>query len=145
MLDAAEADPADLEAVDELDAAARAVEDRLIQPTLAEADEKSFRGPLQLYLKLLWLQAEVGAGGADVSGAADFPPTDPEKEVYALLAERLATVRADFETLYGTTIPAFNAKMGARGLGQLVTVVEPEEKEPAPVPDENADFGDWSD
>jgi len=144
MLEATKAGPADLEELAAMEKAALAVEDRLLQRNLAEADEKSFRGPLQLYLKLLWLQAEVGAGGADVSGAADFPPTEPEQEVYALLAERLAAVRSDFDILYGTTIPAFNAKMGARGLGQLVTVTEPGEKEPAPVPNEDADFGDWS-
>ena len=28
----------------------RAVEDELLQPTIAEADQKSFRGPLKLYL-----------------------------------------------------------------------------------------------
>lgn len=144
MLDAAEADPADLEAVDELDAAARAVENRLIQPTLAEADEKSFRGPLQLYLKLLWLQAEVGAGGADVSGGADFAPTRAEQEVYELLAARLAGVRADFDTLYGTTIPAFNEEMGAKGLGQLVTVSEPDDRKPTAAAVAVEGRGDWS-
>lgn len=145
MLDAAKADPADLAAVDELDTAARAVEDRLITPTLAEADEKSFRGPLQLYLKLLWLQAEVGAGGADVSGAADFAPTRAEQEVYELLAGRLATVQADFDTLYGTTIPAFNQAMGAKGLGQLVTVSEPDDRKPTPAAVAVESWGDWSD
>jgi len=130
---------------DGLDAAVRAVEDRLIQPTLAEADEKSFRGPLQLYLKLLWLQAEVGAGGADVSGGADFAPTRAEQEVYELLAARLATVRSDFDTLYATTIPAFNQEMGAKGLGQLVTVSEPDDRKPSPAAVAVEIWGDWSD
>ena len=61
---------------------------------------KSFRGPLQLYLKLVWLQAESGTGGGDVSGNADFAPTQPEREVYDLLAGRLADARKRFDELY---------------------------------------------
>ncbi len=59
----------------ELDAKLQAVEDTLMQKTLAEGDLKSFRGAIQLYLKFLWLTAEVGAGAADVSGNADMAPT----------------------------------------------------------------------
>src|SRR5262249_57622108 len=84
MLAAGKAADADTKSASELDSKFREVEDRLLQPTLAENDEKSFRGPLELYLKLLWLQAEVGSGAADVSGNADFPPTQPELEVYDL-------------------------------------------------------------
>lgn len=133
MLDAAEAEPAD-----------RVVEDRLIQLTLAEADEKSFRGPHQLYLKLLWLQAEVGGGSADVSGGADFAPTRAEQELYELVACRLAAVRADFDTLYATTIPAFNQEMAAKGLGQLVTVSESDDRKPTAALVAVDDWGDWS-
>jgi photosystem II stability/assembly factor-like uncharacterized protein len=131
MVKARKAGPADLEALASLDAAALAVEDRLLQRTLAEADEKSFRGPLELYLKLLWLQAEVGAGAADVSGAADFAPTRAEVEVYEQLAATLATVRKDFDALYETRIPAFNEAGKAKGWLQLMTVAEPDVREPA--------------
>lgn len=144
MLKAAKADTADFEAADALERGAREVEDKLLQPTVAEDDEKSFRGPLQLYLKLLWLQAEVGAGGADVSGNADFPPTQAEREVYALLAGRVAEARQQFDALYGTTIPAFNAAMRDKGYVQLMTVVEPEEPQPAPVPEEEEGDDDWA-
>jgi hypothetical protein len=120
----------------------RAVEDRLLQPTLAEADEKSFRGPLELYLKLLWLQAEVGAGAADVSGAADFAPTRSEVEVYEQLARTLAEVRKDFDALYQTRIPAFNDAGKAKGWLQLMTVSEPDVREPASEPDDDDEDGD---
>src|SRR5262249_58906873 len=90
MLKAAKAPPADTDAANDLEKKFRAVEDTLLQPTLAEADQKSFRGPLELYLKLLWLQAEVGSGAADVSGNAALPPTQPELEVYDLLSKTLA-------------------------------------------------------
>jgi hypothetical protein len=141
-LKAGKADPADREAADKLERSVRAVEDKLLQPTLAEADEKSFRGSLELYLKLLWLQAEVGAGGADVSGNADFAPTRAEMEVYELLSGRLAEVRRQFEELYGTTIPAFNEAMRAKGYVQLMAVSEPEEPRPETKEDEEEDE-DW--
>jgi hypothetical protein len=142
MLKARKADAADFEAVASLEAAVRAVEDRLLQPTLAEADEKSFRGRLELYLKLLWLQAEVGAGAADVSGAADFGPTRSELEVYELLAKTLAEARKDFDELYGTRIPAFNDAGKAKGWLQLMTVTEPDVREPTTEPeDDDEDAG----
>lgn len=142
-LEAVQAGAADLEAVEALEREARAIEDELLPPTLAEGDEKSFRGPLQLYLKLLWLQAEVGAGGADVSGNADFAPTQAEREVYALLAQRLAATRAAFDRLYETTIPAFNAAQRERGYAQLMDVSEPDEERPVPAPEDEEEDDDW--
>jgi hypothetical protein len=144
MLKAAKSGAAHRQAVDSLDDEARGVENRLLQRTLAEADEKSFRGPLQLYLKLLWLQAEVGAGGADVSGNADFAPTRAEGEVYELLAQTLADVRRGFDELYAEKIPAFNAEMKAAGFLQIMTVEEPDEPEPEPRAEEDEGDDDWS-
>jgi photosystem II stability/assembly factor-like uncharacterized protein len=138
MLAAEKAPPDDVAAVKDLDQKARAVEDRLLQPTVAEADQKSFRGPLELYLKLLWLQAEVGPGAADVSGNADLPPTQPEREVYELLSGQLADVRKQLDELYDKMIPAFNDAMKAKGYIQLMDVTEPEEP-PAEKPDEPDD------
>jgi photosystem II stability/assembly factor-like uncharacterized protein len=144
MLKAAKAPSSDAASADGLEKTFRAVEDRLLQPTLAEADQKSFRGPLELYLKLLWLQAEVGSGAADVSGNADLPPTLPELEVYDLLSKTLAESRGQFDELYSKTVPAFNEAMRAKGYVQLMTVVEPEEPaEPtAPEEEEGADESD---
>ncbi len=130
MLKAGKADKALLAQADELEKKARAVEDRLLQPTLAEGDLKSFRGPLEIYLKLIWLQAESGVSGSDVSGNADFPPTEAEREVYDLLSGQLAQSRRDFDDLYGKTIPAFNDAMKAKGYIQIMTVKEPEESRP---------------
>jgi photosystem II stability/assembly factor-like uncharacterized protein len=142
MLKASEAPAADLSAVDAIERKARAVEDRLLQPTLAEADVKSFRGPLQLYLKLVWLQAESGSGGGDVSGSADFAPTASELEVYRLLSSQLGEVRRDFDALYAKTVPEFNEALRAKGLVGLMTVVEPEEKRPE-AKGEEEDDDDW--
>jgi hypothetical protein len=139
MLAAAKASADDTTAADDLDKKFRAVEDRLLQPTLAENDEKSFRGPLELYLKFLWLQAEVGPGAADVSGNADFPPTQPELEVYDLLSRTLADTRRQFDELYEKTVPAFNEAMKAKGYIQLMTVKEPEDQRPEETEDRDED------
>jgi photosystem II stability/assembly factor-like uncharacterized protein len=139
MLTASKAERAAFTAAADVERRVRAVEDRLLQPTLAEADLKSFRGPLELYLKLVWLQAESGTGGGDVSGNADFPPTAAELEVYDLLSKQLAEVRRDFDDLYAKTIPAFNEANRPKGLLQLMTVREPEEPRPPAKPEEPDD------
>jgi hypothetical protein len=144
MLKAGKADKSVLAQADELEKKARTVEDKLLQPTLAEGDLKSFRGPLELYLKLIWLQAESGVSGSDVSGNADFPPTAAEREVYELLSGQLAEARRDFDELYARAIPAFNDAMRAKGHVQIMTVKEPDEpraEEPAGEPDEGPDAG----
>jgi photosystem II stability/assembly factor-like uncharacterized protein len=143
MLKASGKAAAEAAAVDEVERKIRAVEDRLLQPTLAESDVKSFRGPLQLYLKLVWLQAESGSGGGDVSGNADFAPTAAELEVYRLLSGQLEEVRRDFEELYGKTIPAFNEAARAKGLPTLATVKEPEKPRPPSKAEEDDEDGDW--
>jgi photosystem II stability/assembly factor-like uncharacterized protein len=139
MLKASKADKSVLAQADELEKKARAVEDNLLQPTLAEGDLKSFRGPLELYLKLIWLQAESGVSGSDVSGNADFPPTPAEREVYELLSGQLKQSGLDFDELYRKAVPAFNEAMKAKGYVQIMTVKEPEEprpEEPAGEPEE---------
>jgi photosystem II stability/assembly factor-like uncharacterized protein len=105
---------------DKLDSAAQAVEDQLIQKTLAEADQKSFRGPIQLYLKWLWLAAEVGAGGADISGGADFAPTAAELEVHEVLSKRLEKVKTEYDEFVNKTVPAFNETMRQKGVGVVI-------------------------
>jgi photosystem II stability/assembly factor-like uncharacterized protein len=132
MLEAERADPSLESARGDLEKKVRAVEDQLLQPSLAEEDQKSFRGPLKLYLKLVWLQAEVGTGRADVSGGSDFAPTQAEREVYALLHGRLEKARADFRTLFDETIPAFNVAMKAKGLLRVIPVQEVQPQFPKP-------------
>ncbi len=100
-----------LGAIEALDAKLRAVEDTLLQPTLAEGDAKSFRGALKLYLKFVWLQAEVSAGGGDVAGNADFRPTQPQLDVYTKLAAELDEVKAEFKALYERDVPAFEGRL----------------------------------
>jgi photosystem II stability/assembly factor-like uncharacterized protein len=123
MLKASNADKSSGDSIKELDGKALAIEDQLLQRTVAEGDLKSFRGPLQLYLKFVWLGAEVGSGGADVAGNPDFPPTQSEVDVYNLLHGQLEKAQSDFNNLYSQDVPAFNDAMSKKGMGRLMTVV----------------------
>ena len=96
-----------------------AVENTLLQETLAEGDQKSFRGPLQLYLTLLWLQAEVGSGGGDIAGNSDYPPTAAQIEVYEMLKDRLKAIRSEFNVVVEKDVPAFNAKVKNAGVAAI--------------------------
>ena len=140
MLSAAAEDPPAAAAVESLDRQLAAVEDQLLHPSLAEEDQKSFRGALGLYLKFLWLQAEVGSGAAEFAGNADAKPTQPELEVKQLLSGQLAEVQKSFDQLYARSIPAFNEAMRSKG-AQVVPVQEPEQllPEDLPQPDEADD------
>ncbi|MBV9437704.1 MAG: sialidase [Acidobacteria bacterium] len=122
MLKAANADKSLGDSVMDLDGKALAIEDQLLQRTVAEGDLKSFRGPLQLYLKFVWLGAEVGSGGADVAGNPDFPPTQSEIDVYNLLHGQLEKAQTDFNNLYSQVVPAFNQTMQQKGMERLMTV-----------------------
>jgi photosystem II stability/assembly factor-like uncharacterized protein len=124
-LAAAKAAPAAIDDATAFEAKRRRVLDQLLQPTLAEADLKSFRGPLKLYLSFVWLQAESGTGGGDVSGSSDYPPTAAEKEVYEKLARELASARTDFKRFYDEDVPAFGKQLQERGVGPLVAVPPP--------------------
>ena len=142
MLAAAVEDPAGSEAADALERGLREVEDLLMQPTLAEADQKSFRGALGLYLKLVWLAAESGSGGGDVSGNADLAPTRAEHEVYERLSAGLAEARRKFDAVYSGEIPRFNDAMRAKGYAQVMLVHEPEEPRHEEKKDEDEDEDD---
>jgi photosystem II stability/assembly factor-like uncharacterized protein len=141
MAKAAKAGDDTLKAADDLEKRLRSVEDKLLQPTLADADMKSFRGPLGLYLKLVWLQAESNLGGGDVSGNADFPPTAAEQEVYQLLATGLADAKKELADANGA-VRQFNETMRGKNLGALMTVVEPSEPPPPKKPEADDDDED---
>ena len=135
LLTARGADEALFDATDELNRKYLEQEDLLMHPTIAEGDEKSFRGPLGLYLKFIWLGAEVGTGGGDVAGNSDFAPTKPEKDVYSLLDTQLHSVQSAIDALDKQSVPAYNATLQKAGIS-LITTVPPRETPAEPKPDE---------
>ena len=98
-----------LKAIAEFDKKAQAVEYKLFQPILAEGDSKSFRNPHEIYCKLSVLAEDVGK-------LVDFSPNKQQKEVHAVLKERLAVQSARFDSLIETDLAAFNTLMKEKGL-----------------------------
>jgi hypothetical protein len=98
----------------ELDAKARAVSSDLYDVHLTGAREDAFRAPMRLYGRLGSLASDVGAS------SADFPPTNQQLEVKALLEERLAEVRRRFEALVSRDLAAFNALVRDKGVPAIV-------------------------
>ncbi len=122
MLTARAADKALFDATDNLNRKYVEQENLLMHPTIAEGDEKSFRGPLGLYLKFIWLGAEVGTGGGDVAGNSDYAPTEPEKQVFSLLDTQLHTVQSALSTIDKETVPAYNSILQKAGYSIITPV-----------------------
>ena len=114
-----------LDATDELNKKYLEQEDLLMHPTIAEGDEKSFRGPLGLYLKFVWLGAEVGTGGGDVAGNSDYAPTEPEQQVFTLLDKQLHGVQSSVEGIDRTEAAAYNSTLQKAAIERLTTVPAP--------------------
>ena len=93
-----------------------------MHPTIAEEDEKSFRGPLGLYLKFIWLGAEVGTGAGDVAGNSDYAPTEPEKQVYALLDGELNAAEAAVQQIDAQEVPTYNATLEKQHISRITIV-----------------------
>ncbi len=108
-----------IEAANALDAKFAAIEETLLDKSIAEGDQKSFRGPLGLYLKFVWLGAEVGTGCADVSGNSDFPPTQSEVEVSGMLHKQLEESERQLMQVNQEALPAFNKEMQTSGMPQI--------------------------
>jgi photosystem II stability/assembly factor-like uncharacterized protein len=103
----------------EVDQELLAVRDTLMQRTLEDGDAKSFRGPIQLYLKLMWLAAEIGTGAGDISGGVDFAPTQPEMAVHDVLKARLDETRRNYDRLKTQVLPEFNKRLMEQGVGAI--------------------------
>ncbi len=109
-------DAATLKAVDSFDAKLCSIEDELFQRILAEGDSKSFRNPHKIYSKL-----SVLAG--DVSNLVDFAPNKQQREVHAVLKERLEEQKRRFDELLKTDLPAFNAQLKERNIASIIVPV----------------------
>ena len=109
-----------------LDAKLRGIEHRLVSRALLNSDDKYFVGPNELYLDLIWLNAEVGTGGGDVAGGANFAPTASQMDLLRTDEAKLAAVDADYQRVLSDDLTAFNRVLGAHSLAPLVV--------PAPLP-----------
>jgi hypothetical protein len=106
--------PADmLPTIDEFGRKLQSVEYELFQKTIAEGDTKSFRDPQKIYFKLAVL-------AGDLSSSVDFAPNKQQREVFAVLKERLAVQKSRFDELLKTDLPAFNKKLVDKNITGVV-------------------------
>jgi hypothetical protein len=143
LLVAKQAEKSLLDATDALNNKYLEQENQLLHPTIAEGDEKSFRGPLGLYLKFIWLGAEVGTGGGDVAGNSDFAPTEPEKQVFALLDDQLQAVETAVKQTDQRELPAYNSVIEKANVSRITVVPDggPSQEEDATKPATDGDDG----
>jgi photosystem II stability/assembly factor-like uncharacterized protein len=112
-----------LKTVEAMDLKLQAIEHKLVSPSLLNSDDKYFVEPYKVYLNLVWLNAEVGTGGGDVAGGADFRPTDAQLETLRDQEAQMAAATAEFRDLLKNELPAFNQKLGNDNLA-VVAIAE---------------------
>ena len=74
---------------------------------------------MALYLDLIWLNAEVGTGGGDVAGSADFAPTETQLGLLKTYEAELSAVESDYRKLLAEELPGFNHALEASNLAPL--------------------------
>jgi hypothetical protein len=84
------------------------VEARLLEPAQMTSDDKYFQQAYRVYMNLIWLNGEVGPGAGDVSGGADFPPTDTSVGLLETIEKGLSAAKSDYRKLMDQDVPAFN-------------------------------------
>jgi hypothetical protein len=109
-----------LKAAESLDEKLQTVEHKFVSPALANSDDKYYSESYKLYLNLIWLNAEVGTGGGDVAGGADFAPTDTQLELLKTFEGEMAGADADYQKIIKTDLPGFNRSLANNNLAPLV-------------------------
>ncbi|MGC1492254.1 MAG: hypothetical protein WA798_12865, partial [Candidatus Acidiferrum sp.] len=109
-----------LKTVEAMDKKMQTVEFKLVTPEQLNSDDKYFVDADKVYLNLIWLNAEVGTGGGDVAGGADFAPTDTEAELLKTQEEALAGAAAEYKKLMEEDLPAFNRTLSESNVAAVV-------------------------
>jgi photosystem II stability/assembly factor-like uncharacterized protein len=109
-----------LKSAEEFDKKLLAIEYKLVSPALTNSDDKYFVEPDQLYVNLLWLNAEVGTGGGDVAGGSDFAPTDAQIGLLQTYEGSLNAVEAEFQKFTKEDVPVFNQGLASTNVAALI-------------------------
>jgi hypothetical protein len=112
-----------LKIVEGMDKKLQAIEFKLVTPAQVNSDDKYYVEAYKVYLNLIWLNAEVGSGGGDVAGGADFAPTDTELELLQTLETDLTGAVADYQKLVEQELPAFNHTLSENKFAVLIATV----------------------
>lgn len=116
-----------LKGVEALDKKLQSVEFTFTSPTSLNSDDKYYVESYQVYLDLIWLNAEVGTGGGDVAGGADFAPTATQLELLETFEASIADSQREYEKVLNQDLPALN-----HSLAESNMVAVSAEAEPAP-------------
>jgi hypothetical protein len=109
-----------LAAAESLDKKVQTVESRLVSQALRNSDDKYFVEAYGAYLDLIWLNAEVGSGGGDVAGSADFAPTEAQLDSLKRLEAEVSGVTSDFKGVLEHDLPPFDQALERANLTPLV-------------------------
>jgi photosystem II stability/assembly factor-like uncharacterized protein len=109
-----------LKAAEEMDQKLQTVEHKLVSPALTNSDDKYFVEPYRVYLNLMWLNGEVGTGGGDVAGGADFAPTDTQLDLLKTFETEMAGADADYQKVMKDDLPALNRSLAESAVAPLV-------------------------
>ncbi len=88
------------------------LEAKLLEQAQMTSDDKYFQQAYRIYMNMIWLNGEIGPGAGDVSGGADFPPTDTSIGLLEGIEKELTAVKAEYKTLLDRDVPAFNRAIG---------------------------------
>ena len=111
-----------LKAAEALDRKLQAAESRLVSRALRDSDDKYFVEADGAYLDLIWLNAEVGTGGGDVAGGADFAPTEAQLENLQTLEAESAAVDSELKDLMQRDLPALDSALERASLAPLTAL-----------------------
>ena len=109
-------------AIAALDAKFLAVENELLHPSNCRERPEVVPRAMGLYLKFLWLQAEVGTGGGDVDGQLRLRADARATRGVQKLAGDLAAQKAKLKVVYRDDVPAFEKVLNDAGLSRIIRV-----------------------
>ncbi|HMD06403.1 MAG TPA: hypothetical protein VKH63_02645 [Candidatus Acidoferrum sp.] len=112
-----------LKTVEEMDKKLQTIEFKLVTPSQINSDDKYFVEADKVYLNLIWLNAEVGTGGGDVAGGADFAPTDTALDLLQTIEAELTGAVADYHKLIEQDLPSFNHALIENNLAAVTSAV----------------------
>jgi len=121
-------DPELLKAVEAMDQKVQDVEYRFISRADALSDDKYYSVSEKIYLKLIWLNGEVGTGAGDVAGGVDNPPTDTAAAVLQTIEKDLGEAQSGYQNLLEKELTTFNRMLLDKGITPIA-FVRPAEKE----------------
>ena len=103
----------------------------LISRSEALSDDKYFVERYRLYLNLVWTFQMIGPGGGDVSGAADYGPTQTALGLVSDFEKEIRVTQDLCRSLIEKDLPAFNASIAGKGIEPLKTTGAPPANAPA--------------